>query len=105
MVKIVILNLVLCSLISLSLINYAQTSPIFDKLFGLSAYHEPSSGYTAGYQNNGYNGYNYNSQYRTQSTRRQSRGKGRSYNDICRVVQSDNYAVPGRVSAPFCPYG
>lgn len=80
----------------------AAPSPGFlDKLFGFSAYGGEGRGYyDRGYSSGGYNGgggYN--------SGRRQK--QGRSYSDICRVVNINAYAQPGaRVfpAQPFCPY-
>lgn len=87
------------------LLTFVTPSPVFfNKLFG----NYGSSGYNSGY-NNGYNngysggyGRGYSGGYG--GFRPSGRpGRGRSYNDICKVVSPVNYPGPGRVAAPFCP--
>lgn len=81
---------------SASGVTEAAPNPMFlQKLFGYNSY---SGGGGGGYYNGG-GGYGggYN--------RRQK--QGRSYGQICRIVNTDNYAHPGaRVfpGQPFCPY-
>lgn len=93
-------------------IEYASATPgFFEKLFGYS-----SSGYGGGYGGyggGGYGGGGYGGNgygggyggYRPRPTGRQ--GGGRSYKDICRVINADNYAAPRAApfpAQPFCPY-
>lgn len=94
-------SVVLCTICHM--LTEAAPSPGFlDKLFGFSGYNDGSSG--RGYYNGGYNS-DYRNGYGGGGNRRQK--QGRSYSDICRVVNVNAYAQPGsRVfpAQPFCPY-
>ncbi|EJY57440.1 AAEL017139-PA [Aedes aegypti] len=98
------LSLVLSTLLSLLLLTeVVLASPVLDKLFGFAAYQPGYSGY--GYGGNQY-GY-YSSGGGGPSPTHKKKPKGRSYKDICRVVNPTPYALPGSVpypAAPFCPY-
>ncbi|XP_055586298.1 uncharacterized protein LOC129738970 [Uranotaenia lowii] len=89
-------------------------SPIlFDKLFGFAAY-QPTyggAGYGAGggYGGNSYGYYPVSGgggiAAPTQKARKPK--TGRSYKEICRVINPTPYALPGSIpaaGAPFCPY-
>ena len=95
-----IVTILLCCLLVIS-----ESSPILlDKLFGFSAYQPAYSGYGAnnnfGYYGGGGGGYIPN-QVTSPPVKRENRG--RSYKDICRVVNPTQYAM-GKLTAPFCPY-
>lgn len=97
------LSLVLTALLSLLLLTeVVLASPVlFDKLF---AAYQPT--YSGGYGGNQY-GYYYGSGGGGSSPTHKRKPKGRSYKDICRVVNPTPYALPGSVpypAAPFCPY-
>lgn len=93
--------MVMCAVWSSSSgVTEAAPNPMFlQKLFGYNSYSGGGGG-GYGYYNGG-GGYNQG----YSGGRRQK--QGRSYGQICRVVNSDNYAHPGaRVfpNQPFCPY-
>lgn len=58
-------------------------SPILDRLFQFSSYQQPD--------------YSYGSSY---TTRPRTTRQGRTYKDICRVVNPNQYAFPNRVPYP-----
>lgn len=98
------LSLVLSALLSVLLLTEVilATPVLFDKLFGFAAY-QPT--YSGGYGGNSY-GY-YGAGGGSPSPTHKRKSKGRSYKDICRVVNPTPYALPGSVAspgAPFCPY-
>lgn len=83
--------------LAMFLTSVASTPVFFNKLFGSYG----NSGYNNGYSSGGYSrGYSGGYGGFRPSGRP---GRGRSYNDICRVVSPVNYPGPGRVAAPFCP--
>lgn len=96
-----IVSVVLCTICHM----FAEAAPspgFLDKLFGFSGYNGGSS---RGYYNGGYNS-GYSSGYGGGNSNRRQK-QGRSYSDICRVVNVNAYAQPGaRVfpAQPFCPY-
>ncbi|XP_058813890.1 uncharacterized protein LOC131677841 [Topomyia yanbarensis] len=100
------LSLVLTTLLSLLLLTeLTLASPVLlDKLFGFAAYQPSNSGYGYGGNQYGYYGAGGSG---AASTTHNRKPKGRSYKEICRVVNPTPYALPGRVpfpAAPFCPY-
>lgn len=99
------LQLLLAALLLL-ISSMVHTSPVLlDKLFGFAAY-QPS--YSGGGSGGGYGGnqYGYYGGGGSSPTAK-ARPKGRSYKDICRVLNPTPYALPGSIpsaGAPFCPY-
>ena len=61
-------------------------SPIFDRLFQFSSYQQPD--------------YSYGSSYTTRPRAKPTTRQGRTYKDICRVVNPNQYAFPNRVPYP-----
>uniref|UniRef100_A0A1Q3FPM3 Putative conserved secreted protein n=1 Tax=Culex tarsalis TaxID=7177 RepID=A0A1Q3FPM3_CULTA len=87
-----------------------RASPVLlDKLFGFAAY-QPSysgGGGGGGYGGNHYGYYGGGGGGGAVSRTPKPRSKGRSYKDICRVLNPTPYALPGSIpsaGAPFCPY-
>lgn len=81
------------------------TPVLLDKLFGFAAYQPSYSGGGGGYGGNQY-GY-YGGGGGAVSRTAKPRPKGRSYKEICRVLNPTPYALPGSIpaaGAPFCPY-
>lgn len=98
------ITLLLSALLSLLLLTeLVEATPVLlDKLFGFAAYQPANSG---GYGGNQYGYYGTGGGSYTPTQKRKP--KGRSYKDICRVVNPTPYALPGSVpfpGAPFCPY-
>uniref|UniRef100_A0A8D8NXQ4 (northern house mosquito) hypothetical protein n=1 Tax=Culex pipiens TaxID=7175 RepID=A0A8D8NXQ4_CULPI len=83
------------------------TPVLLDKLFGFAAY-QPS--YSGGGGGGGYGGNQYGyygGGGGAVSRTAKPRPKGRSYKEICRVLNPTPYALPGSIpaaGAPFCPY-
>uniref|UniRef100_U5EKY8 Putative conserved secreted protein n=1 Tax=Corethrella appendiculata TaxID=1370023 RepID=U5EKY8_9DIPT len=104
------MNFLLLLISILMTIDYVKSTPILlDKLFGFSAYHashqshshnSPSSGYRNSHKSRDY-------YYHTTKATKSREHRGRSYKELCRVINANPYAFPGRVpypAAPFCPY-
>ncbi|XP_055523858.1 uncharacterized protein LOC129717754 [Wyeomyia smithii] len=101
------LSLVLASVLSLLLLTEVilATPILLDKLFGFAAYQPSYSGGGYGGNQHGYYGTGGGGYHSGPTSKRKP--QGRSYKDICRVVNPTQYALPGSVSypaAPFCPY-
>ena len=90
------LNLLSIFLFALMTLQICLASPILDRLFQFSSYQQPD-------YYSGYGGSSYTARPRAKPTTRQ----GRTYKDICRVVNPNQFAFPNRVpypAAPYCPY-
>ncbi|XP_053681838.1 uncharacterized protein LOC128732581 [Sabethes cyaneus] len=101
------LSLVLAIMLSLLLLSemILATPVLLDKLFGFAAYQPTYSGY--GYGGNQYGYYGTGGGGPGSGPTHRRKPKGRSYKDICRVVNPTQYALPGSAAfpaAPFCPY-
>lgn len=96
-----------------SAIVNVESAPWWDLLLGADYQRSPSQQPSNSYYNSYTGGYN---GYRSPRTGYESAGSGgwgsgvsgkERYKSLCRVLNADNYAFPGKVpypSGPLCPY-
>lgn len=80
------LNLMAAFLIIMLSLQACCGSPILDRLFQFSSYQQPD--------------YSYGNSYTTRPRPKPTTRQGRTYKDICRVVNPNQYAFPNRVPYP-----